>query len=286
MKKRLIRQRVFETNSSSCHSISLGKDTGKQFLLDTIYPDSNGNITLTGGEFGWDWFKTNEATEKANYAAVESMNNDNFRQTLIDVIRGVTGCEEVVFDLSTDYNSDNYSYIDHDSVGTCPDDYEGLKDFIFNQNSWLFGGNDNGTASPTFYHVPEYKDGQVIEPTYKWELVIYGLNLSTKFLSYPSDEELGEALDALLGGVYLNEDGEQIQENGGYGYNSGEFNVYEYSSYLLPPDLENKIIWFKTGNYPETPAGATRQERQQIAIEHFINTAISVNFEINDIQER
>jgi len=59
MKKRLIRQSVFETNSSSAHSISLGKDTGKQFLLDTLYPDQNGTITLTGGEFGWDWFKEN-----------------------------------------------------------------------------------------------------------------------------------------------------------------------------------------------------------------------------------
>lgn len=44
MKKQLIRQSVFETNSSSAHSISLGKDTGKQFLLETLYPDQNGNI--------------------------------------------------------------------------------------------------------------------------------------------------------------------------------------------------------------------------------------------------
>jgi hypothetical protein len=45
-----IRHGVFETNSSSCHSISISEDSGG--LLDVIYPNNDGIIELEGGEFG------------------------------------------------------------------------------------------------------------------------------------------------------------------------------------------------------------------------------------------
>lgn len=235
MKKRLIRQSVFETNSSSAHSISLGKDTGKQFLLETLYPDQNGIITLTGGEFGWEWFKENNAFEKANYAAVASMNDDSFREILIQVIKDQTGCEAIIFYFSDEYSGPNWSYIDHDSVGTCPTDYEGLKDFIFNKNSWLFGGNDNTSPDPTFYYVPEYKDGKMIQPTYKWEMVIEGFKKTTKFLTFPTNEEIEDGLDALLDGVYYNngvfDDDDSIYAR----INRNEKQWFQYS-YKLPAD--------------------------------------------------
>ena len=41
--KKLIRKGVFETNSSSSHSISLVTED-KQFVLDTLYPDQNGIV--------------------------------------------------------------------------------------------------------------------------------------------------------------------------------------------------------------------------------------------------
>lgn len=46
---KLIRNSVFETNSSSTHSITIGSYTD----FDTIIPDYNGNITVPTMEFGW-----------------------------------------------------------------------------------------------------------------------------------------------------------------------------------------------------------------------------------------
>lgn len=193
--KKLIRKFCFETNSSSSHSIALaGED--KQFILDTLYPNQNGVITLTGGEYGWEWFKTNDVGEKANYAA-QSLGNNT---TLIEVIKEQTGATEVII------NTEN-GYIDHDSYGIVPRDKEGLKNFIFNKNSWLFGGNDNSTPDPTFYHVPEFRDGKMIQPTYKYELVIDGLKKTTKFINKPTNEEVRNGIDAIIGRGLMHEDG-------------------------------------------------------------------------------
>lgn len=200
--KKIIRSGVFETNSSSSHSISVADQT-KEFVLDTLYPDQNGVITLNGGEFGWDWFKHNDALTKANYAAVSALYSVSLRETLIEVIKEQTGAEEVVFGFDDDYSHPNYSYIDHDSVGTCPKDKDELRNFIFNKNSWLFGGNDNSQADPTFYHVPEFKDGRMILPEYKYELSFENYSKTTKFMSEPTEEELSEAFDSIFGGVYL-----------------------------------------------------------------------------------
>ena len=48
---RLIRNKVFETNSSSCHSISITSDME---LNDIPTPDEYGNLFIESGEFGWE----------------------------------------------------------------------------------------------------------------------------------------------------------------------------------------------------------------------------------------
>lgn len=47
----LIRTGVFETNSSSCHTVSIGRGDA---VLTSISPDDEGNIAVEPGEFGWD----------------------------------------------------------------------------------------------------------------------------------------------------------------------------------------------------------------------------------------
>ena len=47
MKKKLIRYGVFETNSSSCHSISIDENN-KNFTASSLYVDEDGFVTLTG----------------------------------------------------------------------------------------------------------------------------------------------------------------------------------------------------------------------------------------------
>lgn len=286
MKKQLIRQSVFETNSSSAHSISLGRDTGKQFLLDTLYPDQHGVITIEGDEFGWDWFKSNDAYTKAQYAAVASMNNADFRNTLEQVIKDQTGCETVIFYCSPAYDHPNYSYIDHDSEGICPADYDGLKDFIFNKNSWLFGGNDNSEPHPEFYHVPEYKDGREIKPEYKWELKIERFGKGTRFLTYPTNDEIYDALESLLRGVYF-KNGYFDDDNSIYAQiNRNRNEYYEFQPYKCPPDIDNGIIFLIKGSAPSYDTNISYDERMELMREHFKKTAHQIKFQINEISKR
>lgn len=198
--KKLIRKGVFETNSSSSHSIAIASED-KEFVLDTIYPDQHGTIIIRGEEFGWEWFKHNDAETKASYAAQQFMNNDHMLDVLKEVIMEQTGATVVTFE-----GLDN-GYVDHDSYGIVSENKDELRNFIFNKNSWLFGGNDNSEADPTFYHVPEIRGGKVILPEYKYELVIDGLAKTTKFLDKPTDEELETGINALLNGEMLNADG-------------------------------------------------------------------------------
>jgi hypothetical protein len=70
-----VRSEIFESNSSSSHSVSICVDNNKDGIYDTILPDDNGVITLTGGTFsseGHVWLK---AIEKANYCVsyIETM---------------------------------------------------------------------------------------------------------------------------------------------------------------------------------------------------------------------
>lgn len=153
--KQLIREKVFETNSSSCHSISLADMTSKQVLLDTIYPDEDGNVVLEGGKFGWEIAKYNDARSKASYAMVYALDwagdrSTEFQEILKTVIKEHTGANEVQFRaIGVNYdNTPDFGYIDHQSVEDRDLDYlfedpELLRNFIFNKNSILYTDNDN-----------------------------------------------------------------------------------------------------------------------------------------------
>ena len=147
------RHSVFETNSSSTHSISL--NPGNTKLFTSISPDDNGRIVLNGGEFGWEWQKYNDALTKANYCAVDCAFDKDKESMLIDVIKEHTGAKTIVFNF-TKHTSDgkNASYIDHQSDGTSNDAFKSkeiLKSFIFDPDSILFTGNDNESIPPNFY---------------------------------------------------------------------------------------------------------------------------------------
>lgn len=146
-----IRHSVFETNSSSSHSISINN---KVELYDSIAPNEDGNIVLYGGEFGWEWEKYNDSLTKANYCAIDVIGDEDRINMLIDVIKEHTGAKNVILDFTMDWNDRFYSYIDHQSCGTSNGAFtskETLKNFIFNPKSILFTGNDNTTPLPNFY---------------------------------------------------------------------------------------------------------------------------------------
>lgn len=200
MKKKITRIGVFETNSSSAHSVSIANDK-MAFVLDPIYPNELGEITLCGGEYGWEWFKTNSSIEKANYVAQQFSHNQDALDMLIDVILELTGATKVVIaDLSD-------GYVDHQSCGIIPMDKEQIRRFIFDKNSWLFGGNDNSDEDPTFYDVPEYRVDSVKEIVYKYVLKIDGLEKETFFKKKPTQDEINQGINALIDHFPLNPDG-------------------------------------------------------------------------------
>jgi hypothetical protein len=141
-----IRRNVFETNSSSSHSISIVEETDQNLnTLGTIYPDSNGKIILTGGQFGWEEETYRDPLTKANYCAVDTINCPEKRKMLIKVIKEHTGARKVAVNISIDH-VDNRSYIDHQSRGTSHPAFDSettLKLFIFSYGSVLETDNDN-----------------------------------------------------------------------------------------------------------------------------------------------
>lgn len=152
------------------------KDVIKKTFGESFFTDKSplGEALISGKLVLPDWFKHNDALTKANYAAVAHQHNPDL---VVDIIKEQTGADHVVLAFSTDYNSSNWSYIDHDSTGVCPSSREELRNFIFNKNSWLFGGNDNARPAPNFYDVPTYyKDGSVKEVKYTHKLVVDGFD--------------------------------------------------------------------------------------------------------------
>jgi hypothetical protein len=237
--KKLIRNNCFETNSSSTHSIVMAKDN-MDFILDTIYPDQDGVITVLGQEFGWSWMKFNDAITKLAYVFQDQ--DSQSHDMIVEVVKEQTGALEVIFD-------ENGGYIDHDGYGTAHEtcySKESLRNFIFNKNSWLFTGNDNSTADPTFYDVPEFKNGRMIMPKYTHQLTIAGLDKTTKFKSKPTDEEVADGISALLEhGTLLTESGEFISDDSIFWQISRPRCYYEKSFYLVQDYSKNEILFLK-----------------------------------------
>jgi len=137
---KVIRKSIFETNSSSSHSLSLG-------TLSSL-PDQNVNdleITLGDGEYGWDWTDYDSWLDKADYITIDARED----QEKLDLIEKVI---KLVYPNATIKFRDS-GYIDHDSRGTFWNSYkttEDVKIFIFG-NGGFSTGNDNDEPHDMMY---------------------------------------------------------------------------------------------------------------------------------------
>jgi len=201
---RNIRKSVFETNSSSSHSIHIDNETA---LLDTsLLPNEDGSVVLTGKEFGWDWLRFNDAITKANYCAIPAsgVSSEHLKQAIIEQ----TGAKTVTYEGKEDYdvNGDGsfYSYIDHDSHGVASElnDVEKVKNFIFNPNCWLVTGNDNSSHPNNLFDFPKTgSDGQVNEIEYRYQIEVEGIKEYPKFKSRPKKSEVEDAIERMTESV-------------------------------------------------------------------------------------
>jgi|GEM_PF-1718876 len=180
-----IRNNVFETNSSSSHSISISEAEG---ILDTIECDHNGVITIVGGGFGREWEAYNDPITKASYCVSDCQNDPAKLDMLREVIKNHTGASEVIFIIDED------SYIDHESVGNSHvgfKDDKALTNLIFNPESYIFTGSDEMSPPPNFYDV-----GRDIVFTHKFE--IDKCDLVFKFVGIPTTEDINDAVDSIM----------------------------------------------------------------------------------------
>lgn len=143
-----IRRGVFETNSSSTHSVSIsrkGYTNGWHHLNNTI-------LTITPGEFGWGPEILYSVGGKLSYIVTAIMYYENVGYTEVGRTRAFKRLQKVIQDfcgLEVRYDPVCEGHIDHQSIGEFwfPDDYDDFKEYmlnlIFNGDSYIEISNDN-----------------------------------------------------------------------------------------------------------------------------------------------
>lgn len=150
---KLIRHGVFETNSSSTHSLVIDRNGD----YTSITPDDNNEIVIKPEDFGWQFEAYQDPKDKLAYLFiyvrewVETETRKNVYHNMItEMVKEHTGASRVYLASETD------GYIDHQSVedGQLEPyfrDPQLLKDFVFGRNSVLKTGNDNGEGPDGWY---------------------------------------------------------------------------------------------------------------------------------------
>ena len=152
--KKQIRRGVFETNSSSTHSICIAKNA------ELIFPKS---VYFVSGEFGWEWDRLSNTHEKASYlytALISSERVNNFLE-IVSILKN----ENIDIDFEALDSFDGY--IDHgDNLTKFLDDICSSKDklmnFLFSPFSFILTGNDNSGGNVDInvkYEHDEYYKG-------------------------------------------------------------------------------------------------------------------------------
>lgn len=142
--KRVIRNCVFETNSSSMHSVSVrdNRSINNYYIPEKV-------IKIKLGEYGWDGDPLCDFHDKLSYAMSmvlhteypgfniyddyfvvdqEELEKLNGYKTLLEAIRKHGDCEAIVIKKGRGFYP--YGYIDHQSY----EDYSSLADFLKDWN--------------------------------------------------------------------------------------------------------------------------------------------------------
>lgn len=157
---RQIRKNVFETNSSSSHSLTLspGDVVAQPFAKEVL---RKGSITLHKGEFGWEWHRYYGVEGKLKYLFTQLFSDDITDFATAEEATAALRASEPRFDQLCRVVEDHTGvtvlaapvssgYIDHDSVGVGTELFnidETLKNFLFSEKSCIETGNDNNGPS-------------------------------------------------------------------------------------------------------------------------------------------
>ena len=138
------RNKVFETNSSSTHCITVSDRNNEKYDLPiTVKPDWY-------GEFGWEWETWSSVEEKLAYMIRCLIAYDYTEKTLQDKIKPI---QERLHNLGIDFELPTYNewldgYVDHEDwyQEEMEDIYNNdndLLNFLLSEYSYIEGGNDN-----------------------------------------------------------------------------------------------------------------------------------------------
>lgn len=144
-----IRQNVFETNSSSTHSICVAKNA----TLDI--PDS---LYFEFGEFGWEHGILQSMEDKASYLYTGLMRTDKEE----DFLKIVEILKEKGIEVSYETDFDN-GYIDHayelfNFLEDVVNDTNKLMNYLFSDLSFILTGNDNSDNDVDIHVDYEYDE--------------------------------------------------------------------------------------------------------------------------------
>ena len=136
-----VRAGVFETNSSSTHSLCI--------THSNLYNDMHKEIDFRMQDFGWEECKYNDCQSKANYMYTALCNNeeDDLILILADVLR-TQGIKATFEDPKDPKYSGDKAYIDHsyelnDVFRDIILDENKLLRYLFSTESFILTGNDN-----------------------------------------------------------------------------------------------------------------------------------------------
>jgi hypothetical protein len=147
---KLIRRSVFETNSSSTHSLVITDAVD----FDTVGLNDHGALEIPAQDFGWEVQTYSDAPSKMSYVAiyvrdwVKGDQADYFKKMLDEMLVEHTGATYVQHPEEIEGDYDSGGYIDHQSVEDRDLDHlfeskDTLKNFIFGRGNLLLTDNDN-----------------------------------------------------------------------------------------------------------------------------------------------
>lgn len=142
---KLIRRGVFETNSSSTHSIAIGSDTD---LLGFSPNTTDNGIEIHTDDFGWSYEIYGSVESRLSYILIyirdwSGDKHEEFTQVLTNVVSDHTGAAYIKL-----IEDKEKGYIDHQSVEDQNyhylfEDPSVLKTFLFSKDGYVETDNDN-----------------------------------------------------------------------------------------------------------------------------------------------
>lgn len=150
MKK--VRNGVFETNSSSTHSVSISRKNSNYYNEDCLnsHIDYDDKVHVEFGEFGWEIASYDSPYKKLQYAVTMLVETEGKNITSVDDLFETDGfklindavadychCDGIWIDSdmkmdSYDWNGETHIYINHDGYidhQSC-EDYSSVQDFL------------------------------------------------------------------------------------------------------------------------------------------------------------